>query len=122
MSEHESKSRELEERTVQFSLSVIRACGPLASQTHFKPLVSQIIRSATSIGANYAEANNAASQADFKNKIYIAQKEAAETRYWLRLFEELCPDIDFSHLKEEAIGLNLILQKITTTMRTRYGK
>jgi four helix bundle protein len=80
-------------------------------------LIDQLIRSSTSIGANYTEANNASSRADFKNKIYIAKKEAAETRYWLNVLSRLVPNEDFSKLQQEALELNLILQKITSTMK-----
>src|SRR3546814_9065738 len=79
--------------------------------------VNQVIRSATSIGANYSEANNASSKADFKNKIYIAKKEAAETRYWLRVLSEVLPNEELSSLQQESLELNLILQKITSTMK-----
>jgi four helix bundle protein len=111
------KSQQLEERTIQFSVSIISTCGGYIRQPHLSPLVKQIIRSATSIGANYAEANNASSRADFRNKIYIAKKEAAETRYWLTVLSRLLPKEDFSPLEQEAKELNLILQKIISTMK-----
>lgn len=109
--------RALEDRTVAFSVSVVKRCGKFAEQTTLKPLVTQLIRSAASIGANYAEANNASSKADFKNKIYIAKKEAAESRYWLRVLDELLPQEDFSELQQEALELTMILQKIISTMK-----
>jgi len=56
------------------------------------PLISQIVRSATSIGANYHEANGASSGKDFKNKIYICKKEAKETKYWLQIIAEANPE------------------------------
>jgi len=48
----------------------------------------QLMKAGASIGANYREANRAVSRADFLNKIGIATKEAAETQYWIELFEE----------------------------------
>ena len=51
-------------------------------------LARQLLRSATSIGANYREAGRGVSRADFANKIGIVQKEAAETQYWLELLAE----------------------------------
>lgn len=75
----------LDSRTVSFSREVIEFCKAEPLTTITKPLIDQLIRSATSIGANYTEANNASSPTDFKNKIYIAKKEAAETKYWLGL-------------------------------------
>ncbi len=51
-------------------------------------LTRQLLRSATSIGANYREANRGVSRADFSNKIGTVQKEAAETQYWIELLIE----------------------------------
>jgi len=51
-------------------------------------MVSQLVRSATSVGANYCEANGASSKKDFKNKIFICRKEIQETKYWLELIAE----------------------------------
>jgi four helix bundle protein len=51
-------------------------------------LTRQLLRSATSIGANYGEANRGVSRADFSNKIGTVQKEAAETQYWIELLIE----------------------------------
>lgn len=96
MTSHQQKAQQLEDRTVAFSIQIIKACGIFADNKTLQPLVTQIIKSATSIGANYAEANNASSRADFRNKIYIAKKEAAETRYWLRILDELLPDTDLT--------------------------
>lgn len=113
----QSKSQQLEQRTVDFSVDIVKKFGPFSNDPVLRPLIDQIIRSATSIGANYAEANNASSKIDFKNKIFIAKKEAAETRYWLRVLTELMPEEDFSALQQEALEFNLILQKIVSTMK-----
>ncbi|MFM6925535.1 MAG: four helix bundle protein [Ferruginibacter sp.] len=70
--------------TVQFSLLVIEYCEQL--DNHKKFIISkQLLRSATSIGANSMEAQNAESKADFIHKMKIAAKEADETQYWLTL-------------------------------------
>lgn len=75
------------------------------------------MRSATSIGVNYAEANNAASRADFRNKIYIAKKEAAEAEYWLKIVIRISEQEQVAQeLLKEAHELLLILQKIINTM------
>ena len=72
--------------TVQFSLLVIEYCELL--DTEKKYIISkQLLRSATSIGANSMEAQNAESKADFIHKMKIAAKEADETQYWLTLCE-----------------------------------
>jgi four helix bundle protein len=75
----------LEERLLRFASSVMDFAGAFARSPEAKPLVSQMVRSAASIGANYAEANASESRADFVHKCSIARKEAAETRYWLKL-------------------------------------
>ncbi len=117
MTIYQNKLQDLEQRTVSFSVSVVNKCGKYSKNPTLQSLISQVIRSATSIGANYAEANNASSKADFKNKIYIAKKEAAETRYWLRVLTEILPSEDFSDLQQEALELTLIFQKIVTTIK-----
>jgi len=119
MKTYEEKQRELENRTIDFSVNIINICGKYANDTRLKPLISQIIRSSTSVGANYAEANNSSSKADFKNKIFIAKKEIAETRYWLKVLSRLIQGEDFTLLENEAKQLNLILQKIISTIKSK---
>ena len=122
MTIYQTKLQELEERTIRFSVVVVRTIGPYNKDITLRPLVNQLVRSATSIGANYAEANNASSKADFRSKIYIAKKEAAETRYWLRIFSELVGESNFRSLQQEALELNLIFQKITSSLNLKTGK
>lgn len=117
MAIYQTRLQQLEQRTVAFSVNVVKACGRHSHDNTLRPLFDQLIRSSTSIGANYAEANNASSKADFKNKIFIAKKEAAETRYWLQVLSELLPEEDLASLQQEALELTLILQKIVSTMK-----
>src|SRR6267143_1463643 len=77
--------KDLEQRTKQFSLALIRFTSLLSRNRAADVLGRQLLRSATSIGANYREANRGVSRADFANKIGTVQKEAAETQYWLEL-------------------------------------
>lgn len=111
------KSQQLEQRTIDFSVKMIKTVRIYNKDLTLRPLINQLIRSTTSIGANYAEANNASSRLDFKNKIYISKKEAAETHYWLRVLSEILPNQDFTDLQQEALELTLILQKIISTMK-----
>lgn len=76
---------DLEERTIRFSERIIRLCSRCPKNNITIPIINQLIRCGTSIGANYCEANGASSKKDFKNKIYICKKESKETKYWLRL-------------------------------------
>ena len=87
----------LEERTTRFSEVVIQFCKKIPYSEITKPIINQLIRSATSIGANYCEADEAESKKDFRHKIGICKKEARETKYWLRLIgnmiaEEMKPE------------------------------
>jgi four helix bundle protein len=76
---------DLEERTIAFSKRVINFCGEISKSNLLKPIATQLIRSATSIGANYCEANGATTKKDFRYKAHLCKKEAQETRYWLRV-------------------------------------
>lgn len=77
--------KDLEARTRRFALNVIGFSSSLPRTRESDVLVRQLLRSATSIGANYREANRGVSRADFANKVGTVQKEAAETQYWLEL-------------------------------------
>ena len=81
-------NKNLEKRTKQFSLAVIKFTAALPRTREADILGRQLLRSATSIGANYREANRGVSRADFANKIGTVEKEASETQYWLELFIE----------------------------------
>ena len=80
---------DLEQRTKAFAVSVIRFLDNLPKRKAVGVIATQLARSATSIGANYREANRAESRRDFVHKIAIIEKEAAESLYWIELFEEL---------------------------------
>jgi four helix bundle protein len=79
---------ELERRTKRFALDIIRFVGTLPRNSDASILGRQLLRSGTSIGANYREANRAESRADFIHKLGLVEKEAAETEYWLELLKE----------------------------------
>jgi four helix bundle protein len=117
MTTSQDKSQQLEKRMMDFSLDIIRLCKQANKSQENQIITNQLIRSATSIGANYAEAINAASKQDFRNKIFISKKEAAETRYWLRLFARVNEDIDSSAVEDESSQLLFILQKIISTLK-----
>jgi len=84
----EMDGRELEERTKIFSTNVIQLITTLPKSKAADVISYQILKSATSIGANYREAARAESKADFIHKIGIVEKEANETLYWLELIKE----------------------------------
>ena len=108
---------DLEGRTAKFGEAVIIFCKSLKLDVVSKPIISQIIRSATSIGANYMEANGASSKKDFANKIFICKKESQETKYWLEILaSQIEPQKHLTRLRKESQELVLIFQKITNSL------
>ena len=79
------KTFDLEDRTTQYGIRVISFCKGVVLNPIIQPLVVQLVRSSTSIGANYREANGADSKKDFTAKISICKKEAKETMHWLEI-------------------------------------
>src|SRR5258708_1020931 len=110
---------DLEERTAKFGELVIDFCRKIKEDSITRPVINQLIRASTSIGANYMEANGASSKKDFANKIFICKKEAQETKHWLRMMAHCSPQqVDTSReLWKEVQELTLIFQKITSTLR-----
>jgi four helix bundle protein len=110
---------DLEERTAKFGVEIIRFCKSLTQDSINKSVINQIVRSATSIGANYMEANSASSKKDFKNKIYICKKEAQETKHWLRMMAECEPGKkeDLTKFWKECHELVLIFGKIVSKLK-----
>lgn len=79
------KRLDLEERTARFGEEIIEFSKTLPLGPIFSPLVNQLVRAGTSIGANYMEADTAESKKDFYHKIGICKKESKETLHWLRM-------------------------------------
>ena len=114
---------DLENRTAVFGESVIRLCKSIQQDAITRPLIQQIVRSATSIGANYMEANGASSKKDFVNKVFICKKECQETKHWLRMLSSCVPEKrdDIRILWQECQELTLIFQKIASSARSKSG-
>jgi len=110
------QSYDLEDRTLKFSEDLITFCKKIPASTIAAVLIGQLIRSGTSIGANYCEANGASSKKDFMNKIYICKKEAKETMYWLGLIGKTIEENvkECRALWKEAHELTLIFSKIAS--------
>ena len=83
-----SKKYDLEDRTLEFGKRIIRLCKTLPANTINFKLIDQGIRSGTSLGANYREANETETRKDFQFRMRICRKEAKETIYWLKLIIE----------------------------------
>ncbi len=106
---------ELEERTLEFSAQVVSFVSALPRTDPAGVIGRQLLRSGTSIGANYREANRAESRDDFTHKIAIAVKEAAETEYWLAL----CQRIDLGSLESRRLladEANQLIAILTTIL------
>lgn len=103
-------------KTFDFALEIIKFYLECKSQNEYV-LSKQILRSGTSIGANVEEAIAAQSKKDFISKLSIANKEARETKYWLRLYHSsnlVQIEID-SHLKEIESIINILTKIIKTS-------
>ena len=113
------KDSELRTRAKTLALHIISVCDAVDTRKGRSVLVNQIIRSATSIGANIHEANYASSKADFINKFHIALKECAETEYWIEmLVGSHCIEEEVStHLLQECGIIRRMLAKSITTAK-----
>ncbi len=117
------KPFDLEERTASFGESVINFCRGLKQDAISKPVISQLVRSATSIGANYMEANAASSKKDFRNKIFICKKESQETKHWLRMIANCALENKEPARKlwQECQELTLIFGKIVSSLNKKQS-
>jgi len=109
-----TKKYDLEERVEKFGESIIDLCKSARLTVVSEPIIRQLIKSATSMGANYQEANGASSRRDFCNKISICKKESQETRHWLRMFVRYYQDkaATVQPLQEECRQLIMIFATI----------
>jgi len=105
---------DLEERTAKFGEDVIEFAKLLEKSIVNNVLIGQLVRAATSIGANYAEADGAVSKKDFRHKISLCKKEAKETKHWFRMIAKAYPDKKdvIRKLWQEAHELALIFSAI----------
>jgi four helix bundle protein len=104
-----NKKFDLEERTAKFGEAIIKFCRDLPKDEITKPIVTQLVKCGTSVGANYCEADDAESSRDFKHKIGICKKEARETKHFLRMSAIAIPNA-----KDQALNLifNSIYKKV----------
>jgi four helix bundle protein len=82
-------AKDLEKRTRQFAVRIIRLSTKLPNTPEGRVVRNQITKAGTSVGANYREANRARSKADFRNKIKICESESSETQFWLEVITEI---------------------------------
>ena len=109
------KENLIKDKTFAFSLSVIGLYKQLKDEKEFV-LSKQLLRSATSIGANVVESEAAQSTADFISKLSIAAKEARETKYWLQLLSK--SQLTFIEIGEFITEIESIIRILTSIIKT----
>ena len=110
----EGRIFDLEQRTLEFSKRIVRMTKALPKDDSNRHFGNQCLRSGTSVGANYREANDALGDKDFIHRMKISRKEAKETTYWIDLIIEYNPHLEerMQPLKQECIELTKILSTI----------
>jgi len=110
---------DLEERTAKFGENIIKFCNKILRNPITNPLITQLIKSGTSVGANYCEADDVESKNDFRHKIGIVKKECRETKHFIRMIVIAVPNLEDEAriLWREAKELNLIFNKIYQKVR-----
>ena len=105
----------LGKRLFDFAIRAIKYCRILPKTKEYDIIKNQLIKSSTSSGANYEEAQGASSKPDFVNKIKISLKEMRETNYWIRIIIEIKEtDDELNFLQKESDELMKILGAIST--------
>ena len=115
------KIYDLEERTAKFGESIIDFCKKLSKNILTIPIIDQLIRAGTSVGANYCEADCAETKKDFEHKIGICKKGAKETKHWLRMIAKAAPENsdEARVLWKEANELSLIFVTIVRNSKSK---
>ena len=118
------KPGDLGARTVDYGLAVMELCGTFPQGFAARHIAGQLVRSATSVAANYAEATDAESREDFIHKMKLAMKELAEARCWLRIIGEsgYLPPERLAPLIEESREISRMMGASVATARSRMGE
>jgi four helix bundle protein len=113
------EQRDLSERLLEYGARIIKVVESLPKTLVGKRIGDQLLRSGTSPGANYEEAQGAESKADFVHKLQIALKEMRESNYWLRLLAKagILPPEKLTDLIDESNQLRAILSKAVATAK-----
>jgi four helix bundle protein len=111
---------DIRERTFQFAVQVIQAVRSLPDDTATRVIAYQLVKAATSVGANVEEADGAESKRDYAHKMINARKEARESRYWIRITRASITDSKgWSALQRESEEIARILSAIINSARKR---
>ncbi len=112
----------LRDRTKQFALRVVRMYSSLSKETVAQVMGRQVLRSGTSVAANFREASRARSDAEFISKLGIVEQELDETILWFELLAEsgIVPEAKLTSLRDEAEELIKII--VTAIKKTKARK
>ena len=110
---------DLKLRTKRFALDIIKFCSQLPNKSEFQVISRQLIRSATSVAANYRAVCRAKSKPDFINKLSIVEEEADESAFWIEMLAELRSGdkVELARLSDEASQLTAIMVSSKKTAR-----
>ena len=124
MTDKEKFIYEMKKRTKKFAVDVINFCDSLKNKKASSVVIYQLIKSATSTGANYRAACKGRSDREFYSKICIVVEEVDESEYWLEVIEDAKlsnNEVEGSRLLKEANELNKIMSKTKDTMYKRLN-
>ena len=112
------------DRLLDFVIRIIKLGGSLPDEYLANHIKRQMLRSATSVGANYEEARDSESDADFLHKMNIVLKEARETHYWLKIINrtEILPTNRMTDILSEASEICAILVSSVKTLKDKKKK
>lgn len=116
--------RDLKKRTERFAIDCWNFCSRVPKSREYNSYVNQLIRSSSSVGANYRASQRAKSTADFINKLKIVEEEADESQYWLEIFKEIQPALskDLELLHKEAGEILAIIVSSIKSARNNQSK
>ena len=111
--------RDLQQRLLEYGVRIIKLVESLPNTLTGRRIADQLLRSGTSVGANYEEARGAESRQDFAHKLQIALKELRESNYWLRLISgaQLLPRDRLAAIIDESNQLRALLSKAVATTK-----
>jgi four helix bundle protein len=109
---------DIRERSFEFAVRVLRAVRRLADDAASRVVAYQLVKAATSVGANVEEADGAESKRDFVHKLSIARKETRETRYWIRMVRaSMVDDDEWASLQQESEEIARILSAMIVSAK-----
>ena len=115
-----TKHSPLKEKSYSFALEIVKTYRMIAGQQKEFVLSKQLLRSGTSVGANIEEATQAESKADFIHKLSLANKEAFETHYWIRILRDTLY-IDIEAAQNLLQFCEELVKMLTASIKTAKG-